>query len=256
MRDETHSRPTRSPHEMSACALTIHRLPLFVGGDLEGKARAEVVEHLTGCAACAEAAAESSRARDLFVAHLANRPASVQRPGLWPALRTRLLAEGILGEGAATDPEPIAAASAAAPSPGGSVPTPGRLRLLPRRYRRIAGVVAAAAAILFLVVVADPHGLRGDGDPSLPGGMPLPGGTSLLGGPGPVAVGETPPASPVSTLEGLRRPSAEEAEALDTLLHAAGDRTLPLVLPTNPGLTPTGSPGAALAGHSNPRGLR
>lgn len=226
------------------CALTRARLPLFAGGDLEGPALVDVQAHLAECDSCAGEAAEAARMRGLFVAVLADRAADLRQPGLWPDVRARLVEEGILEQGTPVLPftptpsTPVPAASR------GAGPSSTRLRLVPgRRMRRLASLTAAAAAIIFLVVLADPFGLREDGD-SIP----------FDGNPAPVVV-ITPAPGPPAERSGLRRISAEDEE----LLRAAdleSERGRLQLRPGHPSGVPTGQPGAALAGDSRRRGIR
>jgi hypothetical protein len=112
------------------CTEVDAHLPLFVGGDLEAPLDALVAAHVAACGGCAGRleSLRASRSALLALTELERRPSDFD---LWPAVRGRLLAEGLCG-GA---PE--------APAPG-----PRARRFAIRRFwaRALAG--AAAAAVL------------------------------------------------------------------------------------------------------------
>jgi anti-sigma factor RsiW len=207
------------------CAEFRERLSLYVGGDLADAELDAIGLHLADCESCAAEAAAASRARNTFVDGLSTWRSEVGGADLWPSIREQMLAEGLL-EGRA--PRLVADPSGPAPS--------WRLRLL-----RPAKLVAAAAAIIFLVVLADPFKLREDGDPSRP-----------LDHLGPldhssIAVVEEPtPATPVTPRSHglLRRVDDEEASELDAAdSDPRARRTRPL------GSAPPAASRSALAGY-------
>lgn len=92
-------------HDENFCAEIQSTLPLYVGGDLEAQALAEVRAHLFDCPRCAERALSARAARRELVGAL--RLASRPGPDLWAGVRAALAEEGIL------QPDvPIAASSA------------------------------------------------------------------------------------------------------------------------------------------------
>jgi len=123
-------------------------LPLHVGFDLDPPTRAAVEAHLESCPGCRAALDRARRARRAFLGLDA---ATGEPPALWPALRERLAAEGLMARhggpsaAAATDGLAAAAGRRLAPAPARArVPAPGRVLRRPRR-------IAAAAAALLLV---------------------------------------------------------------------------------------------------------
>jgi anti-sigma factor RsiW len=123
-----------------------------VGGDLEPAQAAEVETHLEGCAPCEEAFQACRRARSAYRSGAHEAPADLD---LWPALSARLEAER------APAPAPVPAAAA-----------PRAPRLL-----RLAGGLAAAAALVLAVRLV------------VPGVAPAP-----VDDPGPVVAEESVPA--------------------------------------------------------------
>lgn len=225
MRDEP------SPSQSGLCAEYRERLPLYVGGDLDSTELDAIARHLAGCETCAAEAARASGARNAFVDSLQGWRSEFAteegRAELWPSIRDRLVAEGLLESDTLRLVSPVSSRR--------------RLRLL-----RPAGLVAAAAAIIFLVVPADPLGLR-ENDESF---TPFEGsGTSGIVAneilePAPVRV-------PASTGGMLRRVADEEATELDA---AEPDSRLRRVSPI--GTRPNRGSGSALAGQSGSPGYR
>jgi hypothetical protein len=76
------------------CRECTARLPLFVGGELAGAARAEVETHLGACVACAQQSARIHAARESLRAGLSRGLAS--SPNLWPGVRAGLIQDGLL----------------------------------------------------------------------------------------------------------------------------------------------------------------
>ena len=142
MRDEP------SPSQSGLCAEYRERLPLYVGGDLDSTELDAIAQHLAGCETCAAEAARASGARNAFVDSLQGWRSEFAteegRAELWPSIRDRLVAEGLLESDTLRLVSPVSSRR--------------RLRLL-----RPAGLVAAAAAIIFLVVRRILHALRGLG---------------------------------------------------------------------------------------------
>ncbi len=81
-------------HDENFCAEIQSTLPLYVGGDLEAQALAEVRAHLFECPRCAERALSARAARRELVGAL--RLASRPGPDLWAGVRAALAEEGIL----------------------------------------------------------------------------------------------------------------------------------------------------------------
>lgn len=81
-------------HRDNTCIEVENSLALFVGGDLEDVALAEIARHLDGCAACAERAARASESRELLVSAL--KLSQRKGPELWPLVRTALADQGLL----------------------------------------------------------------------------------------------------------------------------------------------------------------
>ncbi len=94
-------------HDENFCAEIQSTLPLFVGGDLEAQALAEVRRHLLDCPRCAERALAARNARRELVGAL--RLAARPGPDLWGGVRAALVEEGVLRPVA-----PLAAAARAA----------------------------------------------------------------------------------------------------------------------------------------------
>jgi len=83
-----------SSGETPACGETQEKLPLFVGGDLDGESLASVRAHLEVCRACAERARTVQRAREALVRALRSPEEGPGGSSLWPGVRAALLAEG------------------------------------------------------------------------------------------------------------------------------------------------------------------
>ncbi len=187
---------------MSSCADIQSLLPLFVGGDLEPALEHEVGRHLgsagegsaRGCPACQQALDALELARRA----LRELPGRSPAPAidLWPPLRERLLAEGLLSI-------PAARRSAAAPAARTGA---GRRPLVV--FVRMAAALLIGLGALFVALRA------GRQAPPAPSPDPIVDAIVDSGaGPGSVAV----PVTPVS-LGGLRRlepgelPLSEEAQ--------------------------------------------
>jgi anti-sigma factor RsiW len=126
-------------HDENLCAEIQSTLPLYVGGDLEAQALAEVRLHLVDCPRCAERALSARSARRELVAAL--RLQARRGPDLWAGVRAALVEEGVLH----AQPH-VAVAS-------------------PRPWWRSWGALAAAAAVVFGVWI----GARWPGaDPAVP----------------------------------------------------------------------------------------
>lgn len=123
-------------HDENLCAEIDSTLPLYVGGDLEAKALAEVRLHLGDCPRCAERALAARAARRELVAAL--RMESRPGPDLWAGVRAALTEEGVLAAQAPVR-SPVAA---------------------PRPWARSWRLAAAAAAVLVGVWI----GSRWSGD--------------------------------------------------------------------------------------------
>jgi hypothetical protein len=76
------------------CGAVVERLPLHVGGDLEGAEEQAVDAHLAGCADCGQRFEQARRLRQIYF-EAANR-VTTGPLDLWPALRSALVAEGRL----------------------------------------------------------------------------------------------------------------------------------------------------------------
>jgi hypothetical protein len=109
-------------HDENLCAEIQSTLPLYVGGDLEAQALAEVRLHLVDCPRCAERALSARSARRELVAAL--RLQARRGPDLWAGVRAALVEEGVL------HPHPHVASASARP------------------WWRSWGAVAAAAAVV------------------------------------------------------------------------------------------------------------
>lgn len=118
--------------ETPDCGETKEKLPLFVGGDLDGESHASVRAHLEACRACAERARTAQRAREALVRAIQPPAGGVGGPSLWPGVRAALVAEGRLQPAALPGAEGFARTG-----------TRGRLRWL-------APLAAAAALIAVL----------------------------------------------------------------------------------------------------------
>ncbi len=165
-------------HEARRCEDVLERLPLYVGGDLDGPEQDGIAAHLALCASCAEEAAAASLARVAFVEALAAEKG--ERAELWPGIRERMLAEGLLREPAPVLSGPGSALSdpgralsdpgRALSDPGRAPSDPGGVDRKPTRLRivRMAGMLAAAAVIIFLAVLEDPLGFFEDGNSPTP----------------------------------------------------------------------------------------
>jgi hypothetical protein len=93
------------------CAEVQNGLPLYVGGDLEPAAAAEIERHLEACAACMERERAARDARKLLVSALA---LSERRgPDLWPNVRAVLTEDGLIRS---QPPAPRALAKPARPA--------------------------------------------------------------------------------------------------------------------------------------------
>jgi hypothetical protein len=108
------------------CSAIENDLPLFVGGDLGARSRAEVEEHLQHCQACSQAVGRLAAARTALREGLAL--GEMRVPDLWAGVRARLVESGTIHA-----PAPRAAAEVAA-----------RPRSMPRWFP-----ISAAAALLF-----------------------------------------------------------------------------------------------------------
>lgn len=135
----------------SQCSEVLADLPLYVGGDLEAPSRDAVAAHLDGCSPCRDALARASEARAVLSEHF-ERTAATPSASVWPELRERLRAEGLV-HAPATPQAPVAAAT------GGRL-----LRFLPH--------AAAAAALLFAGVLAGEWLRSGPVVPAPNGGAP------------------------------------------------------------------------------------
>jgi hypothetical protein len=138
--------------DLLRCSDVLERLPLFVGDDLEPDMLLAVQEHLRQCEACSEQLRIAERARGALVATLRARLAppegGTRGAELWPDIRARLEREGILGS-----PAPRSVASQPL------VPARPRGRRLAWPMR----IVAAAAALLLVLWLAEGTGEPGDG---------------------------------------------------------------------------------------------
>ncbi len=134
------------------CSEVLADLPLYVGGDLEAPSRDALATHLEGCSPCRDALADSSSARAALSEHF-ERTAATPSGSVWPELRERLCAEGLI------QGQPLAVA----PAGGG-----GRLlRFLPH--------MAAAAALLVAGVLSGQWLNSANGPALVPGpGMASP----------------------------------------------------------------------------------
>lgn len=79
-----------------SCGEAREKLPLYVGGDLDGAMLEAVRGHVESCAECGARAAFAGNARHELVAALRAREADVSAPGLWPGIRSALRAEGLV----------------------------------------------------------------------------------------------------------------------------------------------------------------
>lgn len=130
------------------CSEVRANLPLYVGLDLEAPILEGVASHLDGCAACRgiSRGLEDTRRR---IGRLADEDGAARVPDLWPGVRARLVAEGLVGGG---DGRGAGTALRAQPAAG---------RLFSGRFRRAgfglgAGVAAAALFGMVLLNRADP----------------------------------------------------------------------------------------------------
>lgn len=123
-------------HAMStyrtSCGETLERLPLYVGGDLDPEALASVRAHLDACRSCAGRARAAQRAREDLANALRASGAleGGSEPSLWPGLRNRLRAEGLIRAAPHLQATPRSA-----------------LTLRRKRLKWLAPLVAAAALI-------------------------------------------------------------------------------------------------------------
>ena len=125
-------------------------LPLYVGGDLEKDQLDFVAGHLPGCTDCAEAFSRTRQARGLLRTELLDLVEG-REPQLWPALREQLQAEGLFKHAASGAPE-----GSVQSSPSKLEPQTVQAPVLTHpRWRRVAGLAASVAAVLFLGKMAD-----------------------------------------------------------------------------------------------------
>ncbi|HEX6882602.1 MAG TPA: zf-HC2 domain-containing protein [Planctomycetota bacterium] len=78
----------------TSCGEIQEKLPLFVGGDLDGESLASVRAHLEACRACSERARIVQRAREALVRAIRPPAELAGGPSLWPGVRAALVAEG------------------------------------------------------------------------------------------------------------------------------------------------------------------
>jgi len=199
-------------HDENLCAEIESTLPLYVGGDLEAKALAEVRMHLADCPRCAERALAARSARRELVAAL--RMESRPGPDLWAGVRAALTEEGVLATSA---PSRVSAPSA-------------------RPWWRSWGVAAAAAAVLVGFWVgsrwsgADEVAPRHSETPSfVDSGLPKPRSSATHTAVTPVvATVATPVAdvafSPATGPTGLRRLNPDERPLRDSAPEILNDR--------------------------------
>jgi len=138
---------------MSNCTTIQGMLPLHVGGDLEAGDAQRVTAHLGDCPVCQDAMSRAQVARGALRAELLAQ-VDGHEPQLWPALRERLHAEGLI-----RTPESGPVAQDAVPA-GHARPRTGW-----RAWPRTAAAVAASALALAYVATGglggEPTGLDG-----------------------------------------------------------------------------------------------
>ena len=138
---------------MSNCTTIQGLLPLHVGGDLEAGDAQRVTAHLGDCPVCQDAMSRAQVARGALRAELLAQ-VDGHEPQLWPALRERLHAEGLI-----RTPESGPVAQDAVPA-GHARPRTGW-----RAWPRTAAAVAASALALAYVATGglggEPTGLDG-----------------------------------------------------------------------------------------------
>ncbi|MEW6071803.1 MAG: zf-HC2 domain-containing protein [Planctomycetota bacterium] len=232
------------------CARVQACLPLYSGGDLEGPLPAEIRAHLARCPACAAAAAAAGAVRDVLRAGLAARAAGSPGSALWPAVRARLRAEGILAGERRGEIVPAASRFGSPSSSSGSrrppvLPEPARARGARAGLPRLARWMAAAAAVIFLMVLADPFGVREDTLSPTPGERP-----------GPIALGDPVVDRAAAGTGAFQRVSAEDAALLDALEAAEMERAFfsRRLRGASPGPRPPAAP--SLAGETRRLGYR
>jgi anti-sigma factor RsiW len=192
-------------HDEHLCAEIEGSLPLYVGGDLEERALAQVREHLAACPRCGERALAARAVRRELVRAL--RLDGRSGPDLWSGVRAVLADDGAL------------------PAPR---PEPATLRPAPRAAPRRWGGWRVAAAASIAIAFGFWAGARWADDPA---SEPLPG--------LPPAVAEVPapgevPVVPVSaTTNGLRRLKPGEARLRDTALPLYSESILLNGIPTD-----------------------
>jgi len=209
-------------YDVHRCEEIREKLPLYVGEDLDGDVLDAVRGHLAVCAGCAAEMERARSARRGLVEALDAASAGLERlgsPGLWPGVRARLVAEGLV------PPAPRSSAAPSAPLPVPLPPAPPR-RAPGARLAVLGLPLAAAAALLVWVQVG-----VAPADPVLPAAelveAPEAGAPAAFGG---LAEALEPAAQ--EPVHGLRPVPAGEARLLDGVER--GSRARPVVLPPSP----------------------
>lgn len=152
----------------NTCTEIENSLPLYVGGDLETLAAADVARHLETCVPCRASEAAARTARELLVSAL---ELSQRRgPDLWPGIRAALADQGVLQT-------PVERAA--------SVATASTTTRAPARRRLLSYCAAAAAAVLVgfwlgrdAFVTPGPYqpggGIHGNSEPTLADNVVVP----------------------------------------------------------------------------------
>ena len=119
-------------HHEDICAEVRSGLPLFVGGDLEAQATADIERHLHACADCRQSEQAAREARTLLVSAL---ELSERRgPDLWPNVRAVLSEQGLF--------QPVAPGPRASPALAAGAPARPA-----RAWTRYAAATAAALLV-------------------------------------------------------------------------------------------------------------
>jgi hypothetical protein len=171
-----------------SCGEVREKLPLYAGGDLDPDILEAVHGHLDLCGECARRAARAMGARRVLVSAFRAQEGDVAQPGLWPGIRARLQAEGLIQPAGGAESRPVLRRASRA-----------------RWAWALAPLAAAAALLLFLQAGGELE------NGASPGGGPIPPGPRTDSAPGMVA---TPVSAP--TRGSLQRidPAAEDPEVL------------------------------------------
>lgn len=155
---------------MNPCESVREHLYLMAGGDAEAEVQAGVRAHLEACEPCAQRLREIQRLRQVYfeTAHRAG-GADEAELNLWPDLRGRLEAEGLLRRPAAPVARPTVETFVAEASdePRAPVLRPRFRSPLahPHAPRAVVGLLAGAAAGLLLFTMTSDPGLTGSSGP-------------------------------------------------------------------------------------------